>query len=35
MSSFKQAAVTCAFILGLFVQLVPDTLDEQPGRRLG
>ena len=35
MSSFKQAAVTCAFILGLFIQLVPDTLEAQPGRRLG
>ena len=35
MSSFKQAAVACAFLLGLFAQLVPDTLEAQPGRRLG
>lgn len=35
MSTFKQKAFVCAVTLGLCSQLVPDTLEAQPGRRLG
>ena len=35
MSSFKQTALVYAVALGLFAQLVPDTVEAQPGRRLG